>query len=557
METETTTRPSLADWIDYRQLPPSAGGFSELFFDYVHDFPQVQGFYKHNFRDSHIVDSVIADVDKNPVNRKTLVQVLEEQNVSFGSSPRTFENIALISKPTTYAVVTGQQVGLFGGPLYTVYKTITTITLAQKLKAKFPGLDFVPVFWIEGEDHDFAEMNHTAVLDRENKVMKIEFLPGGQMPERNLGPIGELAFDDSLNQTLSTLEDSLQKTEYTEALLVRLRECYAVGRTFNQAFTAWMNVLFEDYGLVFLSSNDARLKRILSPIFVKEISEFPKTSQIVIDRSAQLEDQYHAQVKAKSINLFLFHKGGRYLIEPREHDFSLKGTRHYLTKEELLKIAQETPELLSPNVVLRPIAQDALLPTVAYVAGPSEIAYHAQLQPVYEHFGVSQPVIYPRASASFVDERLERVIEKHQLELASFFDEINALTAKVLEQIAEVKLDQIFGNTGSLVHDALHELKFGLKEIDPTLLGTLEGVKSKIDTNLGILKEKALAAQRRRNETAVRQIERAAAGLMPNGNLQEREISVLYYMNKYGPDLVKWLTSELDINGFKHQIITL
>ena len=545
------------DWIDYRQLPPSSGGFSELFFDYVHDFPQVQKFYKHNFRDSHVFDSVLAAIDKNPVDRRTLVQVLGEQNTGFGSSPKTFENIALLSQATTYAVVTGQQVGLFGGPLYTIYKTITTITLAQKLKAKFPGLNFVPVFWIEGEDHDFEEMNHTSVLDRENKLMRIEYLPGGQMPERNLGPIGELAFDESLNQTLATLEESLQKTEYTDALLGRLKECYVVGRTFNQAFTAWMSVLFEDYGLVFLTSNDARLKKILSPIFVREISHFPKTSQIVIDRSAELEDQYHAQVKAKSINLFLFHKGGRYLIEPREHDFSLKGTRHYLSKEELLKIAEETPELLSPNVVLRPIAQDALLPTVAYVAGPSEIAYHAQLKPVYDHFGVNQPVIYPRASASFIDERLERVIEKHQLELASFFDEVNALTARVLEQIAEVKLDQIFGNTSSLVHDALHELKFGLKEVDPTLLGTLEGVKSKIDTNLGLLKDKAFAAQKRRNETAVRQIERAAAGLMPNGGLQERELSVLYYMNKYGPDLVKWLTSELDINGFKHQIITL
>jgi uncharacterized protein YllA (UPF0747 family) len=165
--------------------------------------------------------------------------------------------------------------------------------------------------------------------------------------------------------------------------------------------------------------------------------------------------------------------------------------------------------------------------------------------------------LYPRASGSFIEERLERVIEKYQLDLTSFFDDVDKLTARVLEQIAEVKLDQIFGNTTTLVHDALHELKFGLKEVDPTLLGALEGVKSKIDINLGVLKEKAVAAQRRRNETAIRQIERAAQGLTPNGSLQEREINVLYFMNKYGPDLVKWLTAELDITGFKHQIITL
>ena len=547
----------MTDWIDYRQLPPNAGGFSELFFDYVHDFPQVRQFYKHDFRDAHAYASIVEAIDRKPIDRQVLVEVLGEQNAAFGSPAKALENVALLAKPTTYAVVTGQQVGLFGGPLYTIYKTITTIKLAEKLKAKHPGLDFVPLFWLEGEDHDFAEMNNTGVLDRENKSLKVEYLPGGQMPERNLGPIGELVFDDSLSQTFAALETSLQKSEFTDSLLASVKECYATGRTFNQAFTSWMNRLFEDYGLVFISSNDARLKRRLSPLFVKEIMEFPRTSQMVIDRSAELEDRYHAQIKAKSINLFLFHKGGRYLIEPREHDFSLKGTRHFLSREELLKIAQETPELLSPNVVLRPLAQDSLLPTVAYVAGPSEIAYHAQLQPVYDNFGVTQPVIYPRASASFVDERLERALEKYQLELVTLFDDIDAVTTRVLEQIAEVKLDQIFTNTHTLIHDALHELKFGLKEIDPTLLGTLEGVKSKIDTNLSILKDKALAAQKRRNETALRQIERAAAGLLPNGNLQEREINALYFMNKYGPDLVKWLTAELDVSGFKHQIVSL
>ncbi len=172
-----------------------------------------------------------------------------------------------------------------------------------------------------------------------------------------------------------------------------------------------------DEGLVFLSANHPRLKPLLSPIFQKEISEFPQSSQLVIGQSAELEQKYHAQIKTKSINLFMFHKGGRYLIEPREPDFSLKGTRHFMGKEELLRIARETPELLSPNVVLRPMAQDTLLPTVAYVGGPSEIAYHAQLGPVYDHFGVTQPVVYPRASASFLEERVQRAMEKYGIDV--------------------------------------------------------------------------------------------------------------------------------------------
>ena len=545
------------EWIDYRQLPPSSGGFSELFYDYVYDFDEVREFCPGNFRNSQAYESAIQAIDTKPVDRALLVSVLNEQCSYFATGQKTRANVALLEKPSTYAVVTGQQVGLFGGPLYTVFKTITAIKLADRLKAKYPQADFVPVFWVEGEDHDFAEMNNCGVLDAEGKSPRIEYLPGGEMPERNLGPIGELVFDATLEKTLGVLRAALQQSEFTDVLLEKLQESYRGGRTFNQAFVSWMNHLFEDYGLVFISSNNPTLKKVLSPIFIKEITEFPKTSQIVIAQSAELEQKYHAQVKAKSINLFMFHKGGRYLIEPREHDFSLKGTRHFLQKDELLRIATETPELLSPNVILRSIAQDALLPTVAYIAGPSEVAYHAQLKPVYEHFGVSQPVIYPRASASFLEERLERIMEKYQLNVTEFFDDATSVATKVSEQISEIKLDELFSNATAVGHDALNELRFGIKEIDPTLLGTLDGVKSKFDINLGVLKEKAVAAQKRRNEVALRQIERAAATLLPNGSMQEREINLLYYMNKYGPDLVKWLMGELDITAFKHQVLTL
>jgi bacillithiol biosynthesis cysteine-adding enzyme BshC len=545
------------EWLDYRQLPIESGGFSELFFNYLYEFKEVEQFFPYNFRDPHAIQTLMNAIDQHSYDRSTLAKVLERQNREFGSTPKAFDNIALLVKPTTYAVVTGQQVGLFGGPLYTVLKTITTIKLSERLKQKYPQFDFVPVFWIEGEDHDFAEMNHISLLDAENKPAQIEYLPGGEMPERNLGPVGELVFDTSLDQTLTNLEAALQKSDFTEEVLKKLREFYTVGRTFNQAFTAWMNYLFEDYGLVFISANNPDMKRLLSPMFVKEITEFPKTSQAVIRQGALLEEKYHAQIKAKSINLFLFHKGGRYLIEPREHDFSLKGTRHFLQKEELLKIAMETPELLSPNVVLRPIAQDTLLPTLLYVAGPSEIAYHAQLKPVYEDFNVLQPIIYPRASGTFLEERVERVTAKYGIGLSEFFEDAEKITSKVAERISEVKADVLFASATSSFHDALNELKFGLKEIDPTLLGALEGVKSKIDGNLSVLKEKTVAAQKRRHETAMRQIERAMGGLLPNGVLQEREINVIYYMNKYGPDLVKWLVGEVDIAGFKHQILTL
>ncbi len=545
------------NWIDYRQLPLAAGGFSELFFDYLHDFNQVQQFYDCNFREDQSVEPILQARTFPDSHREILCTVLAEQNRTFGGHPKTGLNIDLLKKRTTFAVVTGQQVGLFGGPTYTIFKTITAIKLAESLKARYPQYDFVPVFWIEGEDHDFAEMNHTSILDAESKSFSIHYLPGGELPEKNMGAVGELTFDNTLESCFTALEANLQKTEFTAPLLNALRDSYKVGTTCNVAFASWMNHLFGEYGLVFLSVNDARLKKLLSPMFVREIEQSPTTSQLVVARSAELEQRYHAQVKAKSVNLFMFHKGGRYGIEPREHDFSLRGTRHFINKDELLSIAGNTPELLSPNVVLRPVAQDMLLPTAAYVAGPSEVAYQAQLTPVYHHFGIRQPVIYPRASASFVEERVHRAMEKYALDISAFFDNPEHVKAVVVEQIEEVKVDRIFQEAVTRVHDALNELRYGVKEIDSTLLATLDGVKSKFDINLGVLKEKSLGAQKRKNEVAMRQIERAASAILPGGTLQEREISILHYMNKYGPDLIRWLTAELDIAGFKHQILML
>ncbi len=545
------------DFIEYDQLPPSAGGYSSLFYDFLKNFSAVSKYFTHDFRDPASYKTVIDSLSTRHTDRSVLVEVLKAQNRAFQSSAKTFENIELLLKKTTFAVVTGQQVGIFGGPLYTIYKTITAIKLAEELKKKHPSYDFVPIFWIEGEDHDFAEMNNIGGLRADGMFAKVEYLPGGEMPTKNMGAVGELVFDQTLEQTLASLESMLQKTEFTEPVLTMLKRAYAPGRTFNGAFAAWMNLLFHERGLVFVSPNDPTLKRMMSSLFEREISNFPKTSQLVIERSAELEESYYAQIKAKSVNLFLFHKNGRYLIEPREHDFSLKGTRHFISPEELNTIAREAPEQLSPNVVLRPIAQDTILPTVAYVAGPSEVAYNAQLGPVYDFFDVVRPVVYPRASASFASERLERLIEKYQLQPRDFFEKPEVLTSRIVAQISEVNLDQLFVEAKKRMDDGYKELAFGLREVDPTLIGALEGVQSKGDHNLQVLKEKSAAAQKRRNETVVRQIEKASQEIMPGGSLQERNLSIIYFMNKYGPDLVQWFFSELDVNAFRHQVLTL
>lgn len=543
--------------IEFKDIPVESGGFSSLFVDYVTAYDRVAKYYNGNFRDLSHLRQVVDQVGRKPKDRSALVRLLAEQNREFHCSIKTLANIDLLHEDNTFAVVTGQQVGLLTGPLYTIYKIITTLKLTDRLNKDFPEYHFVPIFWLEGEDHDFEEVNNIKVVGPDNQVRKIEYLVDGKPLDKNIGAVGELELDGFIDEFFKHAEEALINTEFKGKLFETVRHYYQRGTTLTKAFVGLTNHFFENSGLVFLKPNQLELKRLMSPIFQREISEHPKVCQLVIDRSAELEQRYHAQVKAKAINLFLFEKGGRYLIEPREDGFGLKGARRHLTIEELKQIAGEMPELLSPNVVLRPICQDTVLPTAVYVGGPNEIAYFAQLKPVYEFFDLTMPIVYPRATATILEEKLESILEKFELDLTAFFGNLETVLRTVSEQISDIKVEEMFQNVGVRVKESLNELKFGITQIDPTLLGALETAGSKIEFQMNVLKEKTINAQKKKNEIALKQVEKVANNIVPFEELQERQINVIYFMNKYGLDFVKWLTEELKIDLFHHQVIHL
>jgi bacillithiol biosynthesis cysteine-adding enzyme BshC len=544
-------------WMNFKDLPHSEGGFSKLYTDYTTDFRKVQQYFEVDFHQTQLYPKHAERMQAHIKHRAVVAEVLLEQNKFFGCSDKTLTNAQQLANDNTFAIVTGQQVGMLGGPLYTIYKTITAIKLAKNLGALYPNLTFVPVFWLEGEDHDFEEVSRIGLLNAEHHLTTVEYLVKGAKTNKNFGPVGEIELNSSLDQFFDEIQKALPNSEFKPRLLEMIKGAYTPQATFNKAFTAWMNTLFADDGLVFVSSNDKRLKQILSPIFLKEIQEYPRVSQLIIQRSAELEEQYHAQIKTKAMNLFLISKGGRYFIEPRENDFSLKGIRQFLTKEELIAIATETPEHLSPNVALRPICQDTILPTLAYIGGPSEIAYFAQLQPVYRYFNMTMPVIYPRASATIFEEKQQRVLEKYQLELPEFFGSGDKISRKVVEMISEVKIDEMFAEAFKRTDEMINEMRFGINYIDSTLMGPLESTQEKIEAVLSQLRIKVEEAQKRRHEVALRQIQKVINSVSPNGNFQERELNIINFMNKHGFDFMKWLQSELQIDQFKHQIIRL
>ena len=544
-------------FIDYRDLPGTIGGFPGIFCDYVKDFERVGQFYGGDFHSLDNIFAKVPEVRERYHNRARIVEILSDQNRRFGSGPRSMENIRKLGEDTTFAVVTGQQVGILGGPLYTIYKTITALKLAEELNSRFAGFSFIPVFWLEGEDHDFDEVNSITVLNQENAPVRTEYLIRGKPQEKNVGAVGEIIFDDLLTKFLQSAEESLSSSEFRKSVFDLIREYYVPGVSFNDAFARLMNRLFEDSGLVFVSAHDNRLKQLLTPVFQKEIQDYKTISQIMIERSAELEVSYHAQIKANALNLFFFHKGGRYHIEPREDGFGLKGVRQVFSNDELLRITSESPELISPNVALRPLCQDTILPTVAYVGGPSEIAYFAQLQPLYKYFGVTMPIIYPRASATIIEAKVSRILEKYELNLTDVFEGYEHVSKHVIATISEVNIEELFSEASARIRDLMGEMKFGLNYIDPTLQGPLDSTSEKMESLITVLKAKVTAAQQTKHETALRQLQKLNSIIYPNNNFQERELPILYFMNKYGTGFVKWLMGEVKPDAFQHQLLWL
>jgi len=547
----------LTNWIDYQDLESSDGTFSRLFVDYVTDYQKVRQFYGGNPQDANDWRQLLQFVGARNIDRSGLAQILSRQNRDFHCGVKSLANIDLLRDDNCVAVVTGQQVGLLTGPLYTIYKAITAVKLADKLSREFSEYRFVPIFWLAGEDHDFEEVSSVSVYDKAGELVHLDYQTEGKESEANRGAVGEIELDESIELVFKSAEEALLPTEFKPKVLELFKKAYQQGMTFNKAFVHLMNVLLEDSGLIFLNSNDAEIKQLLLPVFRKELAETPKSCQLVIDQSAVLERQYHAQVKPRSINLFLFHEKGRYPIEPHPNGYFLKGTRQHFSKTELDSLLTEKPERFSANVVLRPICQDTLLPTIAYVAGPSELAYFGQYSTLYKEFGLRQPIIYPRASITIVEEKVEKVLTRFSLEPLALFGNIEFLKQQVAEQISDLKADDFFAEASHSVKESLDQLKPAIQSIDSTLLPALGHTLEKINTHLNVLKEKTIAAQKRQHEVSLRQLDKAAANLFPSSDFQERQVNILYFLNKYGPEFVRWLFREIQIDKLKHQLLRI
>ena len=528
-------------------------GLSPLVHDYYYAFDKVAGFYNGDFRSLDAFRNLGAETHPAESHRKLLAGILREQNRAFGCGDRTLANIDRLEKAGTFAVVTGQQVGLFSGPLYTIYKALTAVKLAEFLERSGLG-SFVPVFWLASDDHDLAEINHINLINSANSLEEIDYKSGRK---DNRLPVGELLLKEDVHLSLDRLDVLTRESEFKAAVLEGLREDYRPGRSFSSAFASWMTRLINFTGLVFIDPGHKGLKSLGNKIFSMEIEEESPSTEMAVKTTDELARAgYHAQIPLHSglLNLF-FAEPERRSIRLQDGRYSITGTGRSFTKGEFLDILGKRPEAFSPNALLRPLFQDALLPTAAYVGGTAEAAYFAQLGGVYAHFGLPMPVFYPRKSVTVLEKRVDAVLEKYNLTVEDFWRHADEALRDLMRKNLPDSLKKAIGEAEAHLEGDFIPITQGMTALDPGLENVARSSLKKIRHQLGLLERKAIQSAEERELVMVRQFKKARESLFPAGRLQERVLNITPFLIKHGYSFVNRLYDEIDLSLFDHQII--
>ncbi|WP_121356571.1 bacillithiol biosynthesis cysteine-adding enzyme BshC [Flavisolibacter nicotianae] len=504
-----------AQHIPYKQT----NSFSRLVLDYLNGADALRPFYS-NRPDLDGMRKMLAERQQYPTNRPVLVQVLKEQYAILEHSQAVKENIDALLNPATFTVCTAHQPNLFTGPLYFVYKVLHTIKLATFLKEQFPANHFVPVYYMGSEDADFAELNHTYVDGK-----KIEW------KKEQKGAVGRMKVDKTLLQLIDELEGQLVYEPFGKEVVAMLRKCYTTGRTIQDATFELVNELYGEWGLVVLIPDNPSLKGLMKNVFAEDI--FENTSSLLVEQtSARLDEHYKVQAYPREINLFYLYENIRERIEKREDRFYVLNTDKSFTEDELKQELESHPERFSPNVILRGLYQETILPNLAFIGGGGETAYWLQLQDIFRHYGVPYPVLVLRNSFLIVEEKWQERLKKIGLSAADLFQSDDDLMKEIVTRQSgnSVSLNGNFEKA-----EALYEqLRLQAETIDQTLSQYVSAIRTRSLKELQELEKKMLRAEKRKFADQQRQIQALKETLFPRNGLQERVENFSGFYAKWG-----------------------
>jgi len=541
-----------AQCLPFAQIPHT----TRLFTDFLAYSPGVQPFYPHSPHFSEWSKAEAATLQYDSKRRERVSAILERQNRSWDASPQTFANLDRLRRGAA-AVVTGQQVGLFGGPMFSIYKALTAVKLAEEATAA--GVDSVPVFWLAASDHDLAEVNHISMPGPDGLLRTLATSSHG-VPG---APVGEVRMGDEILPVVEEAASLLGESEAAQFL----REAYRPGETLGTAFARLYARLFSAWGVIVLDASDAELHGVAAPVYRAAIERAEELDAALLQRGKALESAgYYQQVKVteSSVLLFAMRDGARTVMHRRqganqtaEFVIGSEPGAEKLSSAELLERIASTPENFSPNVLLRPVVQDYLLPTLGYAGGAAEAAYFAQVGAVYEKILGRVTPIVPRFSATLVEPKVQHWLGKYGITISDAFHGPEALRQTLALRTLPAGLQAAFERANKSVEESFSGLREALEKLDPTLVEASQTGASKVQYQLGRLRERAMAAEMRRSEVAGRHAAALSSVLYPENALQERGLAGIYFVARHGTQLLRDLHDIMRTDCHDHQILEL
>lgn len=528
--------------------PADLPGTTRLYSTFLSDFARVSEFYRHP-PSARGIDDAVREVRIEETVRRAVVDVLRNQNKNFGGDEVTLRNLDRL-RDGAVAVVTGQQVGLFGGPAYSVYKALTAVHVAHELTGR--GVNAVPIFWLATEDHDLAEVNH-CFLPKRGGFERFELATTGIADRR----VGEVRLGDEV-RGLSAQVDALLEGAFAEEVGRWVTECYAQEESFGSSYGKLMTRIFAGRGLIFLDPMSPELHRLSLPLMHRAVKEHKAIAAELVARTNALEKAgFHAQVKVTEQSTLVFRIVDGQRIAMRAANGGLATGDKIESMEEILNALEEHPEDFSPSALLRPVIQDALLPTVAFIAGAAEVAYQAQTSLIYEKFLGRAPTILPRAGFTLVPPHVSNLLKKYNLDVREILQGRQKLRARLEAEALPQALTARFDEGEQAIKNLIEGLREPLSKLDQTLVGALDTSSEKMLYQFNALRAKAGRAEGFRTGVVNTHENEIASLLFPNNALQERSFGLLTYLAAEGVGLLDELDRHIKAGTGEHCFLFL
>jgi bacillithiol biosynthesis cysteine-adding enzyme BshC len=528
--------------------------YNQFYHDYLSD-PQSVTPFLPDYRTFNWLESAkrLAVVSETHAQ---VIKLLLEQN-SDQQGDRAHRHLEQLKHPGCVMVVTGQQLGLLASPLYTIYKSLTTVKLTEQLNRTFPGINFIPVFWLESEDHDYDEVNHFGIWDNEFNPRQLVYGGG----ERKKVSLRHYRLGTEITELLEQLRSSLLQTEFSSDLFSVISEIYKPGQNWVEATRLFLKYIFRDTGLLFFQPGEPEIKNLSSRFFNLVLEKSSELSEIFAASSQQLSTRGYGNqvpvIPGKTFIHFENESGEREHLYSDSKGFYLKDSARRFSAKQVTKYLTRNPGRVSSSVVSRPLLQSWLLPVVAYVAGPAEVAYWAQLGNLFNCMDLQMPVVYPRITATLIEPKIARFIQKHQPDIENIEMRKEDFLFTYFKTRMKAGESDPVENLKVLLAGKFEEIRQHVLNLDPTLLGTGDKIFQKITDLIDLFQDKIIKTREQRESQLTSHLTQIHQAIFPDQQPQERYISIIYFLNKFGPAATGNISSSLQVGTLHHQVVYL